>query len=1067
MGRELREVVYVDGVRTAFGRAGPKGFFWKTRADDMGAKVVRELLRRNPTLPPERVDDVVFAATAQVGDQGLTLGRDIALLAGLPQSVPGYAIDRMCAGALTAVTAGAGQIAYGAADVVVAGGVEHMGHHPMGEEVEFNPRFLAERLVDDSAVSMGATAENLHDRFPQLTKEDADRFAVRSQQRAAAAWENGVMRETVVPMSVFTDDGWAVADRDQFLRPDTSMEGLAELPTPFRPGGRVTAGNSAGLTDGATASLLASEAAAEELGLEPRMRLVGFAFAGVEPELMGIGPIPATKRVLEQAGLTLDDVGLLRAERALRRPGAHLVRRSRRRPRGRAAQSVRRRDRLRPPARGDRRPPDGAARLWLPRAPGRALRADRAVHRHGHGRRRALGESRRRVTEPRTEFKLRDASTRSAGPLALVTVDNGADYTKPTVFGRSAFESAQRVLAELEDGDWAAMVLTGKPFVFAVGADMTEFPKVRRREEAIEGSRAGHDAFGRIRALPFPTVAAINGACLGGGVEIALHCDARTISSAVRHFAVPEVFLGIFPAWGGTQLVPRLVDPKTAVRFVVQNPMRQNRMLTGAEAVEHGLADRLLEPAEFLDESIAYALELVEAGLGPTAAGHVRAGRGRPPGAQPARRLRPRRRPGAVPGARPDRGLGELEPRGGLSRRGGGDRRPDAVAAGAGLAVRIRPRRAAREAGRGPARRRAAPGQEGRHRRRRLDGDAAGDAVPAAARGPGRAPRRQRGDRRAGTRVDPRRARRAGAARGATPRARRASSPRWPPARPATRTSPTATSCSRRCSRSWTSSGRSSPSSSGSSRPECVLATNTSSLSITDMASELEHPERVAGMHFFNPVAVLPLVEVIRAAETDDATLATVWDTAKKLRKRPVLSADAPAFIVNRVLTRMTTVLMDALENGNTVEETDEAILRLGLPMAPSVLLQMVGPRVANHVLETLHEAFPDRFPLSETLRNYAEGRDEIVVRGDARRSVEEIQQDALEAIADEVNRMLEEGVIAEAKDVDTALILGAGWPFWLGGITKHLDQTGISERLFGHALAEAPAVASSSTSSR
>jgi acetyl-CoA acyltransferase len=216
----------------------------------------------------------------------------------------------MCAGALTAVTSGAGQIAYGASDVVVAGGVEHMGHHPMAEEVDFNPRFLTERLVDGSAVTMGATAENLHDRFPQLTKEDADAFAVRSQQRAAAAWQNGVMRETVVPMSVFTEQGWTVADRDEFLRPATSMEGLADLPTPFRPGGRVTAGNSAGLTDGATAALLTSADAAEELGLEPRMRLVGFAFAGVEPELMGIGPIPATKRVLEQAGITIDDVGL-------------------------------------------------------------------------------------------------------------------------------------------------------------------------------------------------------------------------------------------------------------------------------------------------------------------------------------------------------------------------------------------------------------------------------------------------------------------------------------------------------------------------------------------------------------------------------------------------------------------------------------------------------------------------------------------------------------------------------------------------------------------------------------
>ncbi len=310
MARELREVVYVDGLRTAFGRAGPKGFFWKTRADDMAVKVVRELLRRNPSLPPERIGDVIFAATAQVGDQGLTMGRDVALLAGIPHTVPGFALDRMCAGALTAVTSGAGEIAMGAADVVVAGGVEHMGHHPMGAEVDFNPRFVAERLVDDSAVSMGATAENLHDRFPQLTKDAADRFAVESQRRATAAWSNGIMRETVVPMSVFTDDGWTMADRDQFLRPDTSLEGLAELPTPFRVGGRVTAGNSAGLTDGATAALLASEEAAAELGLEPKMRLVGFAFAGVEPELMGIGPIPATERVLAQAGLSIDDVGL-------------------------------------------------------------------------------------------------------------------------------------------------------------------------------------------------------------------------------------------------------------------------------------------------------------------------------------------------------------------------------------------------------------------------------------------------------------------------------------------------------------------------------------------------------------------------------------------------------------------------------------------------------------------------------------------------------------------------------------------------------------------------------------
>jgi acetyl-CoA acyltransferase len=308
--RQLREVVYVDGVRTAFGRATTDGYFAKTRADDMGVKVVRELLRRNPQLPPEKIDDVVFAATAQVGDQGLTLGRDVALLAGLPKSVPGFAVDRMCAGALTATTAGAGEIAMGAADVVLVGGVEHMGHHPMGEDVDFNPRFVAERIVDESAAVMGQTAENLHDAFPQLTKADADAFAVESQRKAGKAWDDGVMDEIVVPLSVFTDEGWTLATRDEFLRPETTMEGLATLRTPFRAGGRVTAGNSAGLTDGATAALIASEEAAARLGLEPQMRLVAFAYAGVEPELMGLGPVPATHKVLEQAELTLDDVGL-------------------------------------------------------------------------------------------------------------------------------------------------------------------------------------------------------------------------------------------------------------------------------------------------------------------------------------------------------------------------------------------------------------------------------------------------------------------------------------------------------------------------------------------------------------------------------------------------------------------------------------------------------------------------------------------------------------------------------------------------------------------------------------
>ncbi len=394
MARPRHEVVFVDGVRTAFGKAGPTGLFWKTRADDMAVKVVRELLRRNPQVPPERIGDVILAATAQVGDQGLTLGRDVALLAGLPHTVPGFAVDRMCAGALTATTAGAGEIAMGATDIVLVGGVEHMGHHAMGEEVDFNPRFVSERLIDESAAVMGQTAENLHDVFPNLTREMADRYALESQVRAGEAWarDDGVMARTVVPMSVFGDEGWRVAARDEFLRPDTTLEGLAGLRTPFRAGGRVTAGNSAGLTDGATAGLLASETAAAELGLEPTMRLVGFAYTGVEPHLMGIGPVSATERVLAQAGLTIDDDRAVRAERAIRRPGPDVVRRCRRRSGRPPAQSVGRRDRVRPPSRRNRRAIDGSARRRARAPSGRAVRPHRTLHRARHGCRASLGE---------------------------------------------------------------------------------------------------------------------------------------------------------------------------------------------------------------------------------------------------------------------------------------------------------------------------------------------------------------------------------------------------------------------------------------------------------------------------------------------------------------------------------------------------------------------------------------------------------------------------------------------------------------------------------------------------
>ena len=305
-----RRVVLVDGARTPFGRARPDGLFAHSRADDLAVVVVRELLRRNPELPPHLVGEVAFAATTQQGDQGLTLGRTIALLSGLPQQVPGYAVDRMCAGAMTAVTQVAAQIAVGAIDVAIAGGVEHMGHHPLGADADPNPRFLAERLVDGEALVMGATAENLHDRYPALTRERADAYGVASQARYEAARAAGRIDADIVPVAVRDPErGWGLATADEPPRPGTTLDSVADLPTPFRPGGRVTAATSSPLTDGASACLLVAEDVADQLGLAPQMRLVSFSYAGVDPAVMGVGPVPATHQALHLAGLTVADIG--------------------------------------------------------------------------------------------------------------------------------------------------------------------------------------------------------------------------------------------------------------------------------------------------------------------------------------------------------------------------------------------------------------------------------------------------------------------------------------------------------------------------------------------------------------------------------------------------------------------------------------------------------------------------------------------------------------------------------------------------------------------------------------
>ncbi|YAF75919.1 thiolase family protein [Sphingomonas sp. G5] len=313
----MTDVFFVDGMRTPFGRAGEKGMYWNTRADDLVVKAIIGLMERNGDVPKDRIDDVAIAATSQTGDQGLTLGRTAAILAGLPMTVPGLAVERMCAGAMTSVTTMGASIGVRMYDLALAGGVEHMGRHPIGGNVDPNPRFVAEKLVDPGALNMGVTAERIHDRFPHLTKERADRFGVASQHKVQAAYDAGKIQPDLVSVAIKDADGaWGLATEDEGRRPETTLEGLATLKTPFRPHGRVTAGTSSPLTDGATISLLAGSDAVKEFGLAPKMRMVSFAFAGVEPEIMGIGPIPSTEKALKKAGLTIDDIGLFELNEA-------------------------------------------------------------------------------------------------------------------------------------------------------------------------------------------------------------------------------------------------------------------------------------------------------------------------------------------------------------------------------------------------------------------------------------------------------------------------------------------------------------------------------------------------------------------------------------------------------------------------------------------------------------------------------------------------------------------------------------------------------------------------------
>lgn len=657
------------------------------------------------------------------------------------------------------------------------------------------------------------------------------------------------------------------------------------------------------------------------------------------------------------------------------------------------------------------------------------------------------------MSAPTTRFFLNEVATR-VGPVALVTIDNGEDWQKPNTFGPEALQSLAGVLDRLEDERWQGLVLTGKPLVFAAGADIEQFPGITA-ERAREGGRVGHELFGRIRALPYPTLCAWNGAALGGGIEIGLHCDVRAVGSGVRHLALPEVFIGIFPAWGGVTLLPRLVGAANAVKLIVDNPLKQNRMLTAAEAHELGLAEHVLDSAEFVDEAIELVVQRREANAPKLAYDACLSDL-----AEVCRKARSRV-DDAVHGAAPApyRALALIEATAATTIAEGYALEEDALA-------------------------------------ELLPGDEAQASIYAfdvverrAKRGPGI------------PEATPRRMRRVGvvgaglmATQLATLLIRRLEVPvvitdieptRVEAAIETIRADLLGLAANGRLAESKARflgslavGGKTAVDYAGCDlvleavfeelsvkkealaaveaavAPECILATNTSSLSVEAMGRDLAHPERLVGLHFFNPVAVLPLVEIVRTPKTDDVTLATAWSVTRSLGKRGVLVADAPGFVVNRLLTRQSSVLMQAIETGNTFEETDAAALLLGLPMPPSALLALVGPKVANHVLHTMHEAYPDRFPLSRTLESLAAGEFPAAQPSPDRASVDEIRTRILEALADECRHLLDEGVVGAAADIDACVILGAGYPFFLGGITKHLDQTGISERVSGRTLA-------------
>ncbi|MCX5070504.1 3-hydroxyacyl-CoA dehydrogenase NAD-binding domain-containing protein [Micromonospora lupini] len=650
-------------------------------------------------------------------------------------------------------------------------------------------------------------------------------------------------------------------------------------------------------------------------------------------------------------------------------------------------------------------------------------------------------------------------------PAALITLDNGFDHTKPNTFGPAGLTSLDEAITAALAADPAFIAVTGKPYIFCVGADIVGLPQLADRAQALEIGRLGHRVFARLRDSAVPTFAFVNGAAMGGGLELALHCHYRTLSGGAAALALPEVSLGLVPGWGGTQLLPNLIGIPAATQVIIQNPLMQNRMLKPKQAAEMGIADVLLEPADFLERSLEWAAGVVRGQVTVT----------RPEVDKDmwagvlyfARETLNQRLHGAVPAAYKALDLLETAKDGDFAA---GTAAEDEALADLVFSEELR------------------------------SGLYAFDLVQRRAKRPAGAP--DKGLARPVTKVGI-----VGAGLMASQLAllfaRRLQVPVVMSDLDQSRVDKGVGYVHTQIEKAVTKgrmdkgtaaklyglvSGTVDKSAFADAdfvieavfedlgvkkqvwaelekivSPEAVLATNTSSLSITEMAAELEHPERVVGFHFFNPVAVLPLLEIVRGERTDDATLATAFAVGKQLKKSSVLVSDAPAFVVNRLLTRFLGTVFAAVDAGTPLDVANSALDPLGLPMRPLALLQLVGPAVAYHVGGTLHGAYPDRFSVSENLRRIADSGQPIVVDdqvneevaallvvGDQPLTAEQVRQNALDALAQEIRLMLDEGVVAEAQDIDLCMILGAGWPFHLGGVTPYLDRTGTSERVTG-----------------